>query len=493
MRLSVSLVAGLVEGVHLTLFHSNDMHGRVEAMARLSSFARRLRAEAQAAGRIVFFWDAGDAADRRYELCSASKGAAFQPVLAAMGYTLQTLGNDLALTYGPQVIAELARRGGFPILAANLRDGDGPLVEGLQSHAILPLAGGLRLGVFGMTAPWHGMYEGFGLFMPDFLPLARRIVDGLRAEGVAPIIFLSHLGLPDDRLVAEQIPEIDLIIGAHTHDLLPAGEVVNGVLIVQAGDFARYLGRVDLEIDPASGRVLARTATVLAVPEDEPPDPTVLAALAAGEEEVAGLLAQPVGELSQALELDHLAECSLGNFAADALREHMGAEAAILCSGNLRAGLPSGRITQRQINAASISTANPFLTQVSGAQILAALERSLDPAMTTPQAHGLRGVPWGVLQISGMRVEYDPGRPLGERVLAVAVNGAPLQRDQIYRLAYTDAETSSEHCFLALDPGQPATHDMPTIVPEVLGGYLRRHSPAPAPAAGRWVARDTNS
>lgn len=475
--------------MQIAIFHTNDMHGRVEAMARLSGFARRLRAEAEAEGRAVFFWDAGDAADRRYDLCSASKGAAFQPVLAAMGYTLQTMGNDLALTYGPQVMAEVARRGGFPILAANLRNGDGPLVEGLHSHAILPLPGELRMGVFGLTAPWGGVYEGFGLFMPDFLILARRLVDELRAAGAAPIIFLSHLGLPDDRLVAEHIPEIDLIIGAHTHDLLPAGEVVNGVLIAQAGDYARYLGRVDLEIDPANGRVLSRTVQVLPAPADEPPDPAVLAALAAGQQEVAILLAQPVGEMVETLALDYLAECSLGNFAADALREHMGAEAAILCSGNLRAGLPAGRITQREINEASISTANPFVTTVSGAQILAALEHSLDPAMTTAVDNGFRGAPWGILQISGLRVEYDPERPVGERVLAVEVGGEALDPARSYRLAHTDAETSSGHRFLAFDPGQFSVHDMPTIVPEVLAGYLRRHSPAAAPSSGRWLAR----
>ncbi len=475
--------------MQVAIFHTNDMHGRVEAMARLSSFARRLRAEAEAAGKTVFFWDAGDAADRRFELCSASKGAAFQPVLTAMGYTLQTMGNDLALTYGPQVMAEVARRGGFPILAANLRSGDGPLVAGLQSHVVLPLPGGLRLGVIGLTAPWGGIYESFGLFMPDFLPLARRLLAELRAAGVALIVLLSHLGLPDDRRLAAQLPELDLIIGAHTHDLLPVGEMVNGVLIVQTGDYARCLGRVDLEIDPESGRLLARTAVVLPVPEDEPPDPAVLAALAAAEQEVAILLAQPVGETAQALTLDHLAECTMGNFAADALREHMGAEAAILCSGNLRAGLPAGRITQRHINDASISTANPFLTEVSGGQILAALERSLDPAMTSPLAHGLRGAPWGILQISGLRVEYDPERPLGQRLLAVTVGERLLDPAHTYRLAYTDAETSPDHCFLIIDQGQSSITATPTIVSEVLAGYLRRHSPAAAPAVGRWRRR----
>ena len=43
---------------------------------------------------------------------------------------------------------------------------------------------------------------------------------------------------------------IDLIIGAHDHVELNPPLVVNGTIIAQAGDYGRYLGRLDLEIDP---------------------------------------------------------------------------------------------------------------------------------------------------------------------------------------------------------------------------------------------------
>jgi 2',3'-cyclic-nucleotide 2'-phosphodiesterase (5'-nucleotidase family) len=41
--------------IEISIFHINDMHGRLEAMSRLSSFARRLRAEAEVEGRQTFF------------------------------------------------------------------------------------------------------------------------------------------------------------------------------------------------------------------------------------------------------------------------------------------------------------------------------------------------------------------------------------------------------------------------------------------------------
>jgi 5'-nucleotidase len=139
--------------IDLSIFHTNDMHGHLDTMSRLSAFARRLRVEARASGRAVFFWDAGDAADRRVRMCSVTKGAAFSPILNAMGYELQTMGNDISLPYGPQAMAAVAARAQFPILAANCRDGSGPLPEGIQGYAIVSLPRGLRMGVIGLTAP----------------------------------------------------------------------------------------------------------------------------------------------------------------------------------------------------------------------------------------------------------------------------------------------------------------------------------------------------
>ena len=102
--------------IEITIFHTNDMHGRLPAIARLSSFARRKRAEVEEEGRTVFFWDAGDAADRRIQICSLTKGAAFSPILNEMGYSLQTMGNAIALPYGMQAMEDVAARADFPIL-----------------------------------------------------------------------------------------------------------------------------------------------------------------------------------------------------------------------------------------------------------------------------------------------------------------------------------------------------------------------------------------
>jgi len=150
---------------------------------------------------------------------------------------------------------------------------------------------GLTMGVIGLTTPvtpLGGIYRIFGLHLPDFCDVGQDLVDELRGQGIVPVVVLSHLGLEDDRRLAETVAGIDLIVGAHSHDRLPAGEERNGVLIAQAGEYAQALGRVDLTLDPVSGRVLDRSAQVLDVPEDEPPDPAVRHSLEGHSDGTAG-------------------------------------------------------------------------------------------------------------------------------------------------------------------------------------------------------------
>lgn len=474
--------------LHLSIFHTNDIHGHVERLPRLSAFVRRLRAEAESAGRETLFWDAGDSADRRILLCSITKCAGFYPIMNAMDYTLQTMGNAISLPYGPQALAAVAQRADFPILAANLRDGrDGPLPEGITGSVMITLRDGVTLGVFGLTAPWGTIYEAFGYHMPDFVEMARDLSAELRVQGAQVVIFLSHLGLEDDRRVAEAVPDIDVIIGAHSHDLLPEGEWCSGVLIAQAGDYAQHVGRVDLTVDTSSGAVRDRSARVFPVPEGEPEDPAVVAAIAAAEDEVERLKQQPIGESVAALDLDHFGECGIGSMTADALRARMDAEAAILMSGLFHTGLPAGTITLGDLVAACFSTANPYVSEVRGAQIVQALEWGLMPERAQYHHHGFRGTPIGTPQISGLTVYYDPDAPDGERVRRVLVNGKPLEPERVYRVAHTDAELMREYGYLVQSELVRSEGEVPTIVNEVIMDYLRDHSPLPPLERGRCV------
>jgi 2',3'-cyclic-nucleotide 2'-phosphodiesterase (5'-nucleotidase family) len=474
--------------IQVSIFHTNDMHGRLDDMARLSTVARKLREEAQAEGRKTFLWDAGDAADRRVPFCSATKGAAFPLVMNAMGYSLQAMGNAISVTYGPQFMTDVAARAQYPILAANFRDGDGPVIAGMKEVELIPLTNRVVIGVIGLTASAENFYALFGLHIPDFRSITRRLVAQLQAEGATVIVVLSHLGLKNDTHLADEVSGIDLIIGGHSHDKLPNGELRNGVLIAQTGALAKAIGRVDLCIDADSGRLVSRQAQVIDIPEDTPADPAVLTAIAAAEEEAREIMAQLVGELAGDFDQDYFHECGIGDLAADTLRERMKADIAILTGGLFHGPLAAGKLTLGKLDAACFTTANPWLSEMRGDQIVAALERGLDPAVTQIKHGSMRGAPVGIPQISGLTVYYDSHTVEAQRIQRVLVQGQPIEADRLYRVAHTDAETMEEIGYLLIAPEQTIEQEVPTILREAMADYIREHSPVPVPQGNRWIA-----
>ena len=475
------------EPLQLTILHTSDLRGRFEAMARLSSFASRLKAEAEAEGRRVFLWDAGDAIDRQERICRLSKGAGIVPILNAMGYALQTMGASMAAAYGPSSIAAFAAQARFPVLAANCREDGRPLPAGLHDYVVLPLRQGHVMGVIGLASPFEGLFGTGGLCFLDSREVAQTLVGKLTKQGAAPIVVLSHLGLEADRRLADGVAGIHVILGGGSQCRLVHGEERNGVLIAQAGQEAEALGRLDLTLDPATGHVLDRSATVLDVPADEPMDPAVVAAVAAAQAVAETAGTRPVGHLTSPLELNHFSEFSLGNVAADALREHFGAGAAIVSGGLMRHAIPAGSLTFGQLDVAFPTTASPCLSEVRGEQIRAALERGLSPEAGRRLHPALDGAPMGFPQISGLTVWYDPAGLPGQRVRRVKVQGKLLVSNRIYRLAHTAAETLPGAGCLELESGQGNVRNG-LLLCEVVEEYIRKHTPLAAPRLGRWIA-----
>jgi sulfur-oxidizing protein SoxB len=67
-------------------------------------------------------------------------------------------------------------------------------------------------------------------------------------EKVDLVVVLSHNGLEVDRKFASLINGIDIIVGGHTHDILPAPQIINNTIIVQAGTHGKFVGRIDLNV-----------------------------------------------------------------------------------------------------------------------------------------------------------------------------------------------------------------------------------------------------
>ena len=92
--------------------------------------------------------------------------------------------------------------------------------------------GGIRFGLFGMMGADSIQFtiNPGALTFPDPIETAREMVQQLRAEGAEVIICMSHGGVRepksgpitegDDITLARAVPEIDVIVGGHTHTFM---------------------------------------------------------------------------------------------------------------------------------------------------------------------------------------------------------------------------------------------------------------------------------
>ena len=273
--------------MRLTLLHFNDLHGRLEQLPRLFGLARRERLEAEAQGRQVLLLEAGDIPDRRRWECQATQGRASFSLLEAMGVQAGVPGNVETLVWGRPGLARLVGAVGFPVLAANLVD-DVPAVPGLRASLLLDLDG-FPLGLIGLTQTFPEDFKNAGYAVADPRAVLRREIDTLRGQGARLIVLLSHLGLTQtsagaaaeppgalhDDAVAEAFPEIAVIVGGHTHSELQTPMLKGNTIVVQAGDFGRYLGRLDLTVDDQTGMITDYSGRLIPCGADVAPDPTI--------------------------------------------------------------------------------------------------------------------------------------------------------------------------------------------------------------------------
>lgn len=388
----------------------------------------------------MLYVDSGDIEETTTRISSLTKGTAMHRLLSAAGCDVAAVGNAAWLRYGPQVVAEHAGVARYPLLWANLR----PL-PGAQPSALVG-----RVGFVGVTDPFRSFLESFdyGLEALDEVECVREAARSLREQGAELVVVLSHLGweVPeariDDRRLAEALQgEVDLIVGAHSHHLLAAGELVGDVLVAQAGSHGGHLGRVEV-----AGGMLS--ATMMEVPADTPPHPAVIAELEAAEAELGAHLDEVLTELPEAL--DHEAAA---RWLAAIYRERMDADVGLATPGaSFDGGLPAGRLTRGALWEVCHSSGNPGVVVMSGEQLLHVLERGRSPEFARETPRTLRGQQRGILQVSGPET-IEPGRT--------------------YRVAGCDWELEPYGGMVEEAWTLEARYDYPTIVREAIEEYLR--------------------
>lgn len=391
------LMASLASGAadrRFVVLHTNDWQSRllgygpnseyspaslnddqtVGGVARLATVVRQRRA---ALGDTpVLTLDAGDfSMGTLFHTVTREQGAELR-LLGALGYDATTLGNhefDFRPAGLAQMIAAAERIGdapNVPILASNIRfstqsAADDALEAQYRSGRIQPYRvvekGGLRFGLFGLMG--RDAVEVSPLMAPvtfaDPLATARDMVRLLREEErVDVVILLSHMGVsaqPDgswrgeDVELVEQVPGIDLVIGAHSHSLLREPLRVNGTAIVQVGSEIQYLGELHMTLNE-QGQSQVESYRLHAMDDGIPGDPAISRRVDALRQVVSEQVLkahgyafdQPLARVTRTLTRAY-DDPVLGNLVTDALRRGAGSDIAFTGNGTLRDELYQGR------------------------------------------------------------------------------------------------------------------------------------------------------
>ena len=196
--------------------------------------------------------------------------------------------------------------------------------------------GGERIGLIGLITEDTSAVSSPG---PNvrFTPAqsaTERVVAALQAEGVNKIIVVSHSGLERERQIARRVAGVDVVVGGHSHTLLhnsapeaagPYPIVERGpggdpALIVQAGQWSKWLGWLDLDFD-AQGRLLRWQGNPILLYASVASDPAMEAEIARLATPLEAARREVVG--TNSVELDptqcRARECALGALVADAM------------------------------------------------------------------------------------------------------------------------------------------------------------------------------
>ncbi|EOE6412468.1 bifunctional UDP-sugar hydrolase/5'-nucleotidase [Enterococcus hirae] len=336
----------------IVLLHTNDLHSHLENWPKIRRFIEQKKRENEKKENTTTITvDLGDFVDRWHPLSEATDGQANVELMNNVGYDAVTIGNNEGVGNAKDQLNHLYDQANFDILLDNLFDKH--LLQPpkwAKKYKIIETPQQTKIGLLALTAPFPLTYSPNGWDIRNPYDILPELVEELRPK-VDILVLMSHLGIQDDRQIAQELPSIDVILGSHTHHLLIDGQIVNGVQLAAAGKYGQYVGEVHLTVDEhkniiqKSARAIP-TETMTTFIEDEQESHDYLTK---GHELLA---AKKVAKLPYDLSVDIFAEHSFIYEALEAVKYRGQTQGAMLNSGLFLTGLPAGLINQDQLHTA---------------------------------------------------------------------------------------------------------------------------------------------
>lgn len=405
---------------HTSWFYVNDVHGKMTNMERIYNMTKEF--DATPAAKIApAFWNKNTGDVSKFKVASGDiiLGANYihnqvaNKFLDWSGFIASALGNHELDVVEPGNLAKLLSDSKYKMLAANVEIKEGsPLVGKIQKSMVVE-KDGEKYGLIGIApedmlerVKMNNTLKDFSVKNDDeTIKIVQEEVNKLQAQGISKIIVLSHEGTKKDQRLAQETSGIDLIFGAHTHDLIEGlQEGVNlftsksgePVILTQAGKDGENVGILNVDFDENGVVKKAQNNVIKTKNYNRPLFVKDSVEDIIGKPEIIGKVKAAVAPPEQRL----IENNPHGNLIADAMRNELGTDIAILNAGNIRGNFSEGTVDSRLISDITPFEDKMWIIGLSEKQIVDAINvglKSLTKSSNKP----------GILLVSGLKYKAN--------------------------------------------------------------------------------------
>lgn len=446
----------------LHIAHTNDLHAHLAPFdangqecqeitqptclggyARIKTLISNLRKQHSN----LIFLDAGD----RFSgtpFYALRKSQDIARLTESLKYDAMTLGNH-DLDDGLEELSRFSKVVSAPIIAANVSfPPSSPLSQRITSSQIIT-RNGKKIGIIGILTP-ETKIECTGaknVIFKDITNTLKKHVSDFSKQGIDIIIVLSHIGLDADKELAKQIPNIDIIVGGHSHSFLSndssdenrdgpypiviESENKDKTLIVTAGMGGRVVGLLHAVFD-SWGHIIEFSGNPIKITNDISMDPNMKKEIDAVSAQLEKILNTPViiSKIPVSLTPDK-GFCGLSCHIAEVLTTALlksgkknNVDVALLNAGGIRAGFPIGQISYRHIIQVYPFNSAVILVEMTGAELKEYIAHGIKKYTPNTRTNAL-------IHPAGLTYTFNSKT---KQITEILIQGKPLSLHKKYRV-----------------------------------------------------------